>query len=146
MIKNIKLILILLLLSLLLLLKFPAHKVYVLFGLVVIVLISCCKKSDMIENMINIDVGAVKNLSTALTNGRLSVNDLIVTNNLSVGSLGVTGNATIGPAFIGKYGGDTDGYAQFSHKDCKDKTKYAVLQRGDGKTFINCASGNEIDL
>lgn len=57
------------------------------------------------------------------------------------GDLIVTGNAEIGPAYIGKWNKTDNRHAEFSHKDrdFSSNTKYAILSKNDGTTFINTA-------
>ena len=53
------------------------------------------------------------------------------------------GRAYIGRAHVGKLGFDDHG--GFSHIDHNTQTNYAILQNSSGKTFLNAASGQEVN-
>ena len=103
---------------------------------------NCCYKSKT-EHMSEINDEAISMIASLYNGKKLVVNELEVLGSLNVGKA-----ATIGPAYIGGYGGNIDdmGHAQFSHKDHKNESNFALLQRRDGMTWLNCKKDSQVNI
>jgi hypothetical protein len=89
---------------------------------------------------------ALRNLSSMYNNGTLKMTNLEVTGNIKGKTLDITDNGTIGPTMIGALNGHND-YACISHKSHGLKEgKYALVQDNHGKTFINSAGNNGVNI
>ena len=97
-------------------------------------------------NISNVDVEALRNLSSMFNSGKLKVSSLEVTGNIKGETLDITKNGTIGPTMIGALNGNND-YACISHKSHGLKApNYALVQTIKGETFINSASNKGVNI
>ena len=120
----------------------------IIFLLIVIAVLLVKRRYSKFEHMSNVDVEALRNLSSMYNKGKLKVTELEVTgnikgkkleitDNIKGKKLEITGNAEIGPAYIGRYNKSDPDYAQFSHKKKTGKNEYALMQQYTGITILN---------
>jgi len=89
----------------------------------------------VIDTTGNVGIGITNPSATLDVNGTMNVS----------GDVSFGTHLTVNEAYIGNAA--YTGYAAFSHKTFKTSTvSYAVLQKNDGKTFINSASGKNIEF
>ena len=130
--------------------KYLCSRYVNLFLLVIIVILLVKRRYSKFEHMSNVDVDveALRNLSSMYNKGKLKVTELEVTGNIKGKKLEVTGNITgegklkikksaeIGPAYIGPYGTNTN-HAEFSHVENRTDTTYGLLHVNNGRVYIN---------
>lgn len=126
--------------------------VTIVVSITVFLIMNClCNNTKAIEGMTD-NLEALSNLSSMYANKKLIIDDLEVNGNIRLsGTLGkldsspvdIVRGANLGNAYVGSWMGDLTAGA-FSHKDKNTLGGYSIIQKSNGKTFINSSDNVNI--